>query len=69
MITYQLTSKVTRSPRSLAGYFYQLEPGTLVYYVKECESGSVIVSTIENPAHRIPSEDLFEVKQSQISLA
>ena len=69
MITYSLTSPVTRSPRSLAGLFYQLEAGTLVYYVKECESGSVIVSTIENPAHRIPSEDLFEVYDWQISLA
>jgi hypothetical protein len=69
MLSYQLTSRILRAPRSLAGHHYHLEPGTIVHHVKECSAnGNLIVSTVENPEHRIPSEDLFEVFDWQVSL-
>jgi len=69
MISYQLTSRILRAPRSLAGHHYYLEPGAVVHYVRECAgTGNLIVSTIANPEHRIPSEDLFEVFDWQVSL-
>ena len=60
-----LADRVLRAPRSLGGYYYHLDRGTRVFLVKD-KGTSLLVSTKENPAHRI-FEDIFEVSCDQIT--
>lgn len=58
-----LSQKVRRSPASLAGYWYTLNPGTLVYVHDEKGPG-LLCSTLDEPEI---SEDFFRIRPEGVS--
>jgi len=65
-----LTERVQRTPASLGGYHYHLEPGQRVFVLQTYQpprSQEVFArcTCVANPAHRL-SEDIFSVSLSSL---
>jgi hypothetical protein len=62
---FKLRVSVRRSPRSIAPYWYTLDPGDIVHLVCQHSAVLLAVSEVENPAERI-GEDVFHVAASEV---
>lgn len=64
----RLKSRVRRRPPSLAGHYFDLDPGETVYIASPIGEGDrkARVSSLAAPAERIPCEDIFSVSIDQL---